>query len=130
MTERIIVINKNCILPYIKPADRTAHGFIQKYQRKPTFQRTCRTDQLAEIRRSLSHDVYHKHWQQDHKYHKDYIFQLTKQLISREMSASSLETEFYSADPGSVQKDRGIHIQVFQAELRQKSENQLHNMPF
>ena len=66
--------NKNCILPYKKPADRTAHGFIQKYQRKPTFQRTCRTDQLAEIRRSLSHDVYDKHRKQNHKYHKDYIF--------------------------------------------------------
>ena len=41
--------NKNCILPYKKPADRTAHGFIQKYQRKPTFQRTCRTDQLLSL---------------------------------------------------------------------------------
>ena len=74
--------NKNCILPYKKPADRTAHGFIQKYQRKPTFQRTCRTDQLAEIRRSLSHDVYHKHWQKNHKYYKNDIFQFTKQFIS------------------------------------------------
>ena len=66
--------NKDRILPYKKPSDRTAHGFIQKYQRKPTFQRTCRTDQLAKIRCSLSHDVYDKHWEQDHKYHKDHIF--------------------------------------------------------
>ena len=74
--------NKNCILPYKKPADRTAHGFIQKYQRKPTLQRTCRTDQLAEIRRSLSHDIYHKHWQKNYKYYKNDIFQFTKQFIA------------------------------------------------
>ena len=66
--------NKNCILPYKKPSDRTAHGFIQKYQWKPTFQRTCRADQLAEIRCSLSHDVYDKHRKQDHKYYKYHVF--------------------------------------------------------
>ena len=66
--------NKNCILPYKKPADCTAHGFIQKYQWKSTLQCACRTDQLAEIWRSLSHYVYNKHWKQNHKYHKDHIF--------------------------------------------------------
>ncbi len=78
--------DQNHILPYVKPAHCTAHGFIQKYQRKTALQRSCRTDQLAEIRCSLSHDIYHKHWKQNHKYYKNHIFQLTKQFISLEMS--------------------------------------------
>ena len=48
----------------------------------------------------------------------------------RKMSGSFWEMESYSADPVSFQKDSGIHRQVFQAELRQRSEIQLHNMPF
>ena len=48
------------ILPHIEPSHCTAHGFIQKHQWKPAFQRTCRTDQLTEIRGALPHNIHHK----------------------------------------------------------------------
>ena len=65
-------VNKNCqndhnhqnhIFPYVKPSDCTAHGPVQQYKRKTTFQCSCRADQFAEIRGTLSHDIYHKHRQ-------------------------------------------------------------------
>ena len=52
--------DKDHILPYVQPAQCTAHGFIQKHQWKPAFQRTCRTDQLTEIRGALPHNIHHK----------------------------------------------------------------------
>ena len=73
---------QNHIFPEVKPSHCTSHGFIQQNQRKTALQRSCRTDQFAEIRCSLSHDIYHKHWQKNHKYYKNDIFQFTKQFIS------------------------------------------------
>ena len=73
---------QNHIFPEVKPSHCTSHGFIQQNQRKTALQRSCRTDQFAEIRCSLSHDIYHKHWQKNYKYYKNDIFQFTKQFIS------------------------------------------------
>ena len=66
--------DQNCIFPYVQPSNGTAHCLIQKYQREPTFQCTCRTDQFAKIWCSLSHYIGEKQWQQDHKYQKYHIF--------------------------------------------------------
>lgn len=51
-------VNKNCqndhnhqnhIFPYVKPSDCTAHGLIQQYKRKTTFQCSCRADQFLSL---------------------------------------------------------------------------------
>ena len=57
--------DQNSILPYIKSSHRTAHGFIQQDQRNAAFQCACRTDQFAEIRSTLTHDIYYEHGEQD-----------------------------------------------------------------
>ena len=36
--------DKDHILPYVQPAQCTAHGFIQKYQRQSALQCSCRAD--------------------------------------------------------------------------------------
>lgn len=41
---------QNHIFPEVKPSHCTSHGFIQQNQRKTALQRSCRTDQFAEIR--------------------------------------------------------------------------------
>ncbi len=73
--------DQNCIFPYVQPSNGTAHSLVQKYQRKPTFQRTCRTDQLAEIRRSLAHYICEKQGKQNYKHQKNHVFQLSKKFV-------------------------------------------------
>jgi len=73
--------DQNSILPYKKPADRTAHGFIQQDQRNAAFQCACRTDQFAEIRSTLTHDIYYEHGEQDNEYEKDHVFQSAEQFV-------------------------------------------------
>lgn len=38
----------------------------------------------TEVRCTLSHNIHQKQWKQDHKYCKNHIFQLTKQLVAFE----------------------------------------------
>ena len=73
--------NQNCIFPYIQPSDCTTHSLIQQHQWQSPFQCSGRTDQLTEIWCSLSHDIGHKHWQDDDKYQKNHILQLSQYFI-------------------------------------------------
>ena len=73
--------DQNSILPYIKSSHRTAHGFIQQDQRNAAFQCACRTDQFAEIRSTLTHDIYYEHGEQDNEYEKDHVFQSAEQFV-------------------------------------------------
>ena len=74
--------NQNGILPYVKPSHCAAHGFVQQYQRESAFQCSGRTDQFAEIRCPLSHDIYNEHRKQNNKYEKNHIFQFAEQFIT------------------------------------------------
>ena len=65
--------DQNSILPYVKPSNRPTHCLVQKHQGKSAFQGSCRADQLAEIRRSLSHNICENQRKQNHKHQENHI---------------------------------------------------------